>query len=356
VQFALAILAAVGLDVAARLSRPRVATALVLAMLGAVTLDGIRAPRPSPPLPYGGWPATYSPAHHEAYTRLAATIGDGRVWPYAPDLLMLPLPPKLPTLTRLRSVEDYEPLPLRRQLEYQMFLGDGTLAATRRREYRINTLAGPPGGAAVATRRRLLDLAAVRFMIVTTSTRRRPDVEAFVRDAGLESRPPPAEKLELLENPHALPRAFVTYRASPAPPAAELLSILARPSFDPLVESWVEGDAGMPASPGAPTRGAAATIVRDDPDLVELDATLAAPGLVVLADTFYPGWTATVDGAPATILPTNHLFRGVPAPAGAHRIRFEYWPRSLALGAVLSLLTALGLAAGARRLQARALA
>ena len=63
-----------------------------------------------------------------------------------------------------------------------------------------------------------------------------------------------------------------------------------------------------------------------------------------------------MDGAPATILPTNHLFRGVRAPAGAHRIRFEYRPRSLALGAVLSLLTALGLAAGARRLRARPLA
>jgi hypothetical protein len=356
VQFGLAVLAAVGLDVAARLSRPLVAKVLVLAVLAAVTLDGVRAPRPTPPLPYRGWPATYSPAHREAYTRLASTIGEGRVWPFAPDLVMLALPPKLPTLTRLRSIEDYEPLPLRRQLEYQMFLGDGTLAVSRRRDYRINSLAGPPWGASVATRRRLLDLAAVRFMILPTHTRRRPDVEAFVRDAGFESRPSPAEKLELLENPHVLPRAFVTYRTSPAPPPAELLPILARPAFDPLAESWVEGDAGMPASPSAPARGAAATIVRDDPHVVEIDATLAAPGLVVLADTFYPGWTATVDGAPARILATNHLFRGVAAPAGRHRVRFAYRPRSLALGAALSLLTALGLAAGARRLQARTLA
>jgi hypothetical protein len=353
-QLALAVLAAMGLDVAARLSRPQVAKVLVAAVLAAVVLDGARAPRPIPPLPYRGWPATYAPAQRDAYTRLAASIGDARAWPYAPDLLMLALPPKLATLTRLRSFDDYEPLQLRRQLEYQMFLGEGALAAARRREYRINTLAGPPGGASVATRRRLLDLAAVRFVILTTSTRRRPDVEAFVRDAGLESRPPPAEKLELLENPHVLPRAFVTYRASSAPPAAELLPILARPSFDPLAESWVEGDAGVPASPGAPPRGAAATIVRDDPNLVEIEATLAAPGLVVLADAYYPGWTATVDGAPARILATNHLFRGVPAPAGTHRVRFAYRPRSLALGAALSLLTALGLAAGARRLQARA--
>jgi uncharacterized membrane protein YfhO len=71
----------------------------------------------------------------------------------------------------------------------------------------------------------------------------------------------------------------------------------------------------------------------------------------VLADTYYPGWIATVDGVPAAILATNHLFRGVPAPAGTHRIRFAYRPRSLRLGAALSLLTALALAAGAYRLK-----
>jgi hypothetical protein len=140
----------------------------------------------------------------------------------------------------------------------------------------------------------------------------------------------------------------VTYRAASAPPTAELLPLLARESFDPLAESFVEG-AGLPAADGAPARGTAATIVRDDAQVVEIDATLAAPGLVVLADTYYPGWTATVDGAPAPILPTNHLFRGVPAPAGTHRIRFAYRPRSLVLGGALSLLGAIALAVAASR-------
>src|SRR4029453_7291072 len=120
-----------------------------------------------------------------------------------------------------------------------------------------------------------------------------------------------------------------------------------------LVESWVEADVDLEREPGGPARGAAATIVRDEPQVVEVQATLAAPGLVVLADSYARGWRATVDGVPARIFATNHLFRGVPAPAGAHLVRFEYRPRSLQIGALLTLARALGLAPLARRVAAR---
>ena len=138
--------------------------------------------------------------------------------------------------------------------------------------------------------------------------------------------------------------------ASPGYPAlcAGLLqwakpAALAAESFDPLVESWIEADADLVPPADAPPRGATATIVRDDPQVVEIRASLEAPGLVVLADTYASGWRATVDGRPAPILPTNHLFRGVPAPAGEHLVRFEYRPWSVRLGVAVSLVTALAL-------------
>jgi hypothetical protein len=343
-QFALAVLAAVALDVvAARVRWPHVARLAVVIVLAAVVIHGMRVPRPVPPLPYREAAAPYSPAHREAYARLAATIGEPRVWPFSSGLALYSLPPKLPTLARLKAFDDYEPLLPRRYFEYFGFLGEGTVPAPGRREYRIHYLAAPAGRDGIATRRRLLDLAAVGLMIVPTQVRRRSDVAAFVRDARLVSRPPLAEGLELIENPHVLPRAFVTYRARPAPAVASLLPLLARESFDPLAESWVEDDAGLPPSAGAPVRGAPARIVRDEPHVVEIEAALAAPGLVVLADTYHPGWVARVDGVRAPILATNHLFRGVRAPAGMHRIRFEYRPRALAIGAALTLTTFLGL-------------
>jgi hypothetical protein len=357
-QLALSIIAGLGLDVAARRLRWRAAPSLALFVLLAVAIhEGRRMPEPVPPLPYRAAPVVYSPAHRAAYARLAATIGDLRAWPFSPGLWQYSFPPKLPTLTHLRTIDDYEPQLLRRPREYFAYLVEGGLpSAWLPQGVLIRTLAPRQSIEPPSARRRLLDLAGVRFMIMPPPTTMRPEVAAFVREAGFEARPPLAAGLEVYENPHVLPRAFVTYRASPAPPVEKLLPLLARASFDPLAESWVEGDAGLAGSGDPPARGAAATIVRDDPQVVEIDAMLAAPGLVVLADTYYPGWTATVDGARAAILPTNHLFRGVRSPAGRHRIRFEYRPSSLALGAAVSLLTALALAAGAHRLRTRAAA
>jgi uncharacterized membrane protein YfhO len=72
-------------------------------------------------------------------------------------------------------------------------------------------------------------------------------------------------------------------------------------------------------------------------DEVELEATLRTPALVVLNDTFYPGWEATVDGVPAPIIRANYFARGVFAPAGAQQIIFRYRPWSYRLGLLVSL-------------------
>ncbi len=357
--FCVGILAGLGLDVLTRLLRTRAAAAVVAAAtLAALTYQGLHVPHPKPPLPYRQSDVPWTSAQHEAYARLARMVGHDRVWPFSPGVAAWSLPPKLPTQVGLRSIEDYEPLPLRRQAEFFVYFLEGSTVYSHLVapfNGRIMSLRSPKGREPPAARRRLLDLTATRFLLIPSPARARPDVADFIRDARLQPRPALASDLELVENPHALPRAYVTYRARRAPAARELLALMARPSFDPLVESWIEAEADLGAAADAPPRGAAATIVRDDPQVVEVQATLAAPGMVVLADTYAQGWSATVDGIPTPILATNHLFRGVPAPAGTHRIRFAYRPRSLALGAALSLLTALGLAAGALRLQARAL-
>ncbi len=77
-----------------------------------------------------------------------------------------------------------------------------------------------------------------------------------------------------------------------------------------------------------------------------------APALLVLSETHYPGWQATVDGQPAPILRADYVLRAVPVPAGDHTVELTFRPRSVTLGAIISGL-ALVFVAGAAGLAAR---
>jgi hypothetical protein len=164
---------------------------------------------------------------------------------------------------------------------------------------------------------------------------RRPQTDAFLRTSGLAA-PRAGTPFWVVANPNAMPRAWVVHRTAPAPPAPALLPLLADPAFDPFALAYVEGEPGFTADT-PPPHGQAARFVEDGEHVVEVEATAAVPGLLVLADTYAPGWRATVDGVPAPILPTNHLFRGVPVPAGVHHVRFTYEPWTVPVGQALSL-------------------
>jgi hypothetical protein len=72
------------------------------------------------------------------------------------------------------------------------------------------------------------------------------------------------------------------------------------------------------------------------PAAVTIQAKLACDGMLVLADTFYPGWRATLDGSGVPIQEVDMALRGVLVPKGQHEIRFFYRPWSVYIGAMLT--------------------
>lgn len=79
-----------------------------------------------------------------------------------------------------------------------------------------------------------------------------------------------------------------------------------------------------------------ATVVRYEPGRVTVETEADAARLLVLTDTFFPGWIATIDGARTEILRANYAFRAVVVPPGRHAAEFRYRPASFRVGAGLS--------------------
>jgi hypothetical protein len=101
--------------------------------------------------------------------------------------------------------------------------------------------------------------------------------------------------------------------------------------------------------------GGIARILRYDPEQVEVETRAELRALLVLNDIFAEGWSATVDGRPAAILPANYLARGVWVEPGEHRVTFTYRAAGLGSGwAVFGLGAVSALAAFARRRRASA--
>jgi len=77
---------------------------------------------------------------------------------------------------------------------------------------------------------------------------------------------------------------------------------------------------------------------------ITIGVDMTCDGMVVISDTYYPGWYARVDGQPAPIYEVDLAFRGVPVPKGEHVLTFHYRPRSVFWGAGLTVAGLLGAA------------
>jgi hypothetical protein len=113
-------------------------------------------------------------------------------------------------------------------------------------------------------------------------------------------------------------------------------------SFDPRREALLSArEAARAGPPLAGARSGRAEVVRAEGGRLDLRAE--GPGLLVIAQSFDPGWAAVVEGAPAPVLRANGAQLAVPLASGPQRVALRYHPPGLRAGAGLALATALGL-------------
>ncbi|WP_146210292.1 YfhO family protein [Vitiosangium sp. GDMCC 1.1324] len=100
-----------------------------------------------------------------------------------------------------------------------------------------------------------------------------------------------------------------------------------------------------PLPPSASTHAPhPATVTSRGPNHTQVEVSAEAPGLLVVMDPWFPGWSAEVDGQSAPVLRADYAFMAIPVPEGTHRVVLRYVPTTLWMGlaCVLSVLAGTG--------------
>lgn len=161
----------------------------------------------------------------------------------------------------------------------------------------------------------------------------------------------------LAELPDVQPRGFVVHEAVVAADDGEARAFLGAAPDAVFTRAVLVGGPELAMAPAEATGDT--EVIAYAPEHASWRVRTGAPAYLVVTDAWYPGWTATVDGAPAAIHRANGAFRAVRVPAGEHVVEFRYAPASVRLGGAVTaggLLVALLLIVATARSRAPAVA
>lgn len=204
---------------------------------------------------------------------------------------------------KLQTVEGYDPLYLARYAEL--------IAATERGEANISP---PFGFNRIITphnyQSRMIDLLNVKYVLALTDLDS-PKLKLVFQEG----------QTRVYENENVFPRAFMAYDYQLAQNKQEAIELLMNEEIDlakivileekPQRLDFVKGENKIEIEVYQENR----VVV-----VVETDK----PGILILTDSYYPGWKATVDNKETKIYRANYNFRGIIIPEGIHEAIFEY--------------------------------
>ncbi len=133
-------------------------------------------------------------------------------------------------------------------------------------------------------------------------------------------------------NPYVLPRVFAVSNIALADSYQVAQKVSAETNIDLQKTALVENALPLNWKNDAGTLQVTTHIVNYQPNQVSIQVQSNRSAFLVLTDTFYPGWTATIDGKETNIYRVDGLFRGIVIPAGQHIVEYHYFPRIFQVG------------------------
>jgi len=139
---------------------------------------------------------------------------------------------------------------------------------------------------------------------------------------------------EFYENTKTFPHAFLVGKYKVVKDRDKIKDSIFSNSFDLRKEIILEED---PQINMAKVDIGDAKVTNYKPNSVEIFVDAKSKALLFLADNYYGGWKASVDGRSVSILRADYAFRAIPVERGQHTVRFSYDPWSFKLGVYLSI-------------------
>jgi hypothetical protein len=144
----------------------------------------------------------------------------------------------------------------------------------------------------------------------------------------------------VFEQQGALPPAFLVHCWTSVPKGTAIDHLAAMETAELRARVVLESPSGQTPPPDRSTQcepGSEATVETYEPERVVLSADPERDAVLILTDTWDPGWRARVDGQPATVFRADHALRAIRLPPGEHRIVFTFEPSWLLPGAIVSI-------------------
>jgi hypothetical protein len=239
------------------------------------------------------------------------TFDTSMEWTYGAPILQVP------------SASGISPLALENTIQLRLFLHDGTRWGWY---YPLEKLDSP-----------VLDVLNVRYVLTRAADI--PRLAAIPKFRHIASLP----GTEVFENTSVLPRFFFVHRVQRIASLTQAHELIEQRRVD-LHETALSNDP-IDLNPSKNTGGPSAISVgRYEPAHIELQTRTSGPELLVLSETYYPGWQAWIDDRPVHIHQVDIGLLSVVVPAGTHQLRMEFRPVVLPVSLSVTLATAILLA------------
>jgi hypothetical protein len=145
------------------------------------------------------------------------------------------------------------------------------------------------------------------------------------------------KKLYIYKNNEALPRFYLVNKWRQVETFEDAEKMLSASDFDIHSEILVEHK--MPDELKTATTHGKITIIKDNLTDIELDVTAPDATVLVLNNTYYPGWQATDNGKSTEIFPTNIINQGIFLYSGIHKIHISFFPKIAIIGLVITIVS-----------------